>query len=62
MVTSSVVTIHDTVFITEKKSFWGKTKTSVVKSETSIDSSSSTVTEEPILMGSVTAPEDTIKK
>ena len=62
MVTSSVVTIHDTVFITEKKSFWGKTKTSVVKSETSIDSSSSTVTEEPILMGSVTAPEDTIKR
>lgn len=29
------ITIHDTIFITEKKNFWGKTKTS-------IDSSSST--------------------
>lgn len=58
----SVVYIHDTVYITEKKSFWGKTKTSVAKSTTSIDSASNLVEQEPILMGSVAAPEDTTKR
>jgi hypothetical protein len=50
----SVVYIHDTVYITEKKSFWGKTKTSVAKSTTSIDSASNLIEQESILMGSIT--------
>lgn len=58
----SVVYIHDTVYITEKKSFWGKTKTSIAKSTTSIDSASNLVEQEPILMGSMAAPEDTTKR
>ena len=58
----SVVYIHDTVYITEKKSFWGKTKTSIAKSTTSIDSASNLIEQEPILMGSMAAPEDTTKR
>jgi hypothetical protein len=49
----SVVYIHDTIYITEKKSFWGKTKTSIAKSITSIDSASNLIEQEPILVGSV---------
>lgn len=55
----SVVYIHDTVFITEKKNFFGRTKTSIAKSTTSIDSSSSLIEQEPILLESKI--EDTIK-
>jgi hypothetical protein len=33
------ITIHDTIFITEKKNFWGKTKTSIdTSSSTQLDS------------------------
>ena len=45
--------IHDTVYIETKKSFWGKTKISVAKSTTSIDSASNLIEQEPILMGSI---------
>ena len=60
-VKTSSVFVHDTVFITEKKNFWGRTKTSVAKTETSVDSSSSTIVQEPILMGSMVAPVDSTK-
>ena len=55
MVTSSVVTVHDTVFITEKKSFWGKTKRSIAVAS-STDSSS--MVEEKLM---ASYPIDTIK-
>ena len=58
----SVIYIHDTVYITETKNFWGRKKTSVAKTETSIDSASNFIEQEPILMGSMTAPEDTTKR
>ena len=57
----SVVYIHDTIYITEKKNFWGKTKVNVEKSVASIDSSSSLIEQEPILLGSQVAPVDTTK-
>ena len=53
MVTSSVITIHDTVYITEKKSFWGKTKRSV-----EVASSVDSFKEEKVL---ASYPIDTIK-
>jgi hypothetical protein len=55
MVTTSVVTVHDTVYITEKKNFWGKTKRSV-QLASSVDSSSTV--EEKVL---ASYPIDTIK-
>ena len=58
----SVVYIHDTIYITEKKNFWGKTKRNVEMSVASIDSSSSLIEQEPILLGSQVAPVDTTKK
>lgn len=57
----SVVYIHDTVYITEKKNFWGKTKRNIEVSVASIDSSSKLVEQEPILLGTETAPIDTTK-
>ena len=57
----SVVYIHDTVYITETKNFWGRKKTSVAKTETSVDSSSNLIEQEPILLGTTTAPIDTTK-
>lgn len=57
----SVVYIHDTVYITEKKNFWGKTKRNVEKSVASIDTTSSLIEQEPILLGAEVAPVDTTK-
>ena len=57
----SVVYIHDTVYITEKKNFWGKTKRNIEVSVASIDSSSKLVEQESILLGTETAPIDTTK-
>jgi len=53
----SVVYIHDTVYITEKKNFWGKTKRNVEKSVASIDSSSTT--QEIEVLGTISNPQDT---
>ena len=57
----SIVYIHDTVYITEKKNFWGRTKVNVEKSVASIDTTSTLTEQEPILLGSQVAPVDTTK-
>ena len=59
--TSSISYVHDTVFVTEKKNFWGRVRTSVATTSSTVDSCNSVMHEEPILLGSQIEPVDSLK-